>query len=51
MEQKKILWISKATEPIGNTRLQDGNNEATIYNSKHVNNVNQSKRPPYDTAP
>ena len=38
------------TEILDNTRLQDGNNKATHFNSERACNVNQSERLPHDTA-
>ena len=51
MKQEKALHFSKATETLGNTRPQNGNNEATYSNPEHGFNVNQSERLPYDAAP
>ena len=48
IKQEKILHFSKTTETLGNTRPQNGNNEAIHSNSEHVFNVNQSKQLPRD---
>ena len=42
-EQEKALYFSKVTETLGNTRPQDGNNEATHSNPEHGFNINQSE--------
>ena len=50
IEQKKALCFSKVTKTLGNTRPQDGNNEATHSNLERVFNANQSKQLTHDAA-
>ena len=42
-EQEKELRLSKAAETTTNTRLQDGNNEASPIQTKHVGHISQNK--------
>ena len=43
MEQERAICFSKATELLGNTRLQDRNIEATTSNPEYVLNMNQNE--------
>ena len=50
-EQEKALYLSKVTETLGNTRPQNGNNEATSILPEHAGHVDQSEQQQHVTTP
>ena len=51
IEQEKLLRFRKAAETLNNTRLQNGNNEASPIQLEYVGHAIPNKPKPYTTAP
>ena len=51
IEQEKLLRFRKVAETLNNTRLQNGNNEASPIQLEYVGHAIPNKPKPYTTAP